>query len=320
MHGIDRRIKPMLTPANVHLSGEVEEAIATREPVVALESSIITHGLPHPANAETALRIERVVRDSGAIPATIALIEGKLRAGLSQDEIGKLAASRTALKASTRDLASLMVAGMTAGTTVAATMFIAAKANIKLFATGGIGGVHRDAEKTFDISADLAELARTPVAVVSAGAKSILDIGRTIELLETLGVPVIGYRTREFPAFFSRKSGRGIDHSFESIDEVAQVICQHWAIGSGGGLLIANPVPEMHALDGEAIEAAIEQALKDGTQDGISQKDVTPYLLARIVEITGGKSVRTNIELISHNAQVAAHIAVAYEKLMRSKR
>lgn len=307
----------MLNSPKVHLSDEVEEAIRTRAPVVALESSIITHGLPHPINADTAVAVEELVRSSGAIPATIAIIEGKLRAGLSKEEIARLAAARDAAKASRRDLAALIVKRATAGTTVAATMFIAASAGIRIFATGGIGGVHRGAETTFDISADLAELARTPVAVVSAGVKSILDIPKTAELLESLSVPVIGYRTSDFPAFFSRASGIQIDHRFDSVDEIARLIAQHWGIGRNGGLMIANPIPAADAIDVKSIEAALEGALAEARVKDISKKDVTPYLLSRIVEMTNGKSLQANIKLISHNASVAAEIAVAYENAIR---
>jgi pseudouridine-5'-phosphate glycosidase len=309
----------MLNSPMVHLSREVREAITQRAPVVALESTIITHGLTHPINADTALAVEDLVRSCGAVPATIAIVAGQLRAGLSEDEIAGLAAAKDAAKASRRDIASLMVKGATAGTTVAATMFIAARAGIRIFATGGIGGVHRRAETTFDISADLAELARTPVAVVSAGVKSILDIAKTAELLETLSVPVIGYRTSDFPAFLSRGSGNMIDQRFESVEEIARVIAQHWMIGGGSGLLIANPIPEADAIDGRSVEAAVERALADAKAKGISQKEVTPFLLSRLAEITEGESLKANIKLISHNARVAAEIAVAFENVMRSK-
>jgi pseudouridylate synthase len=310
----------MLNSPKVHLCDEVKEAIATRAPVVALESAIITHGLPHPLNADTAVAVEALVRNSGAIPATIAIIEGKLRAGLSKEEIARLAAATDVAKASRRDLAALIVKRATAGTTVAATMFIAASAGIKIFATGGIGGVHRGVETTFDISADLAELARTSVAVISAGVKSILDIPKTAELLESLSVPVIGYRTSDFPAFFSRASGIPIDHRFDTVEEIARVIDQHWSIGRNGGLMIANPIPAADAIDGKSIEAALERALADARVRGISHKEVTPFLLSRVVDITGGDSLRANIKLISHNAKVAAKIAVADESVMRSKK
>jgi pseudouridine-5'-phosphate glycosidase len=309
----------MLNPPVVHLSPEVEEAIAARAPIVAFESTIITHGLPHPTNADTALEVERIARGAGAVPATIAIIDGKLRAGLSQREIAKLASAKDLDKASRRDIAAVMVRGATAGTTVAATMFIAARAGIRLFATGGIGGVHRGAETTFDISADLAELSRTPVAVVSAGVKSILDVAKTAELLESLGVPVIGYQTSDFPAFFSRASGSPIDHRFDTADEVAQAIAQHWAIGAGSGVLVANPIGEADALEAKPIEAALEQALGEARERGIAQKETTPFLLSRIGEITAGASVRANVKLIRNNARVAAEVAVAYQKIMSSR-
>jgi pseudouridine-5'-phosphate glycosidase len=307
----------MLRPG-VLASRDVQAALASEAAVVALESTIITHGLPYPVNAETALEAERIARGCGAVPATIAIIDGQLRAGLSEAEIRKLASAKDAAKASRRDIASLMVRRASAGTTVAATMFIAARAGIRVFATGGIGGVHRGADKTFDISADLGELARTPVAVVSAGVKLILDIAKTAELLESLGVPVIGYRTSEFPAFFSTASGGPIDHHFESAEDIARVMALHWEMGGGSGLLIANPIPEADAIEAKLIEGAIEQALARAKAKGISQKDVTPFLLSQVQNITAGRSVQANIKLILHNVQVACEIAIAYQKVMRS--
>jgi pseudouridylate synthase len=295
----------------VQFSEEVLHAKNDGRPLVALESTIITHGLPYPENLETALAAERIVRENGAVPATIAIIAGRLRAGLSEAEIATLAEASDARKASRRDIGPLMAKGATAGTTVAATMCIAAGAGIRLFATGGIGGVHRGAETSFDISADLAELARTQVAVVSAGAKSILDIAKTAEILETLSVPVFGYRTSEFPAFFSRSSGVRLDHRFDNAETIAQAMACHWATG-GGGVLIANPIPEAESLDGQAIDAAIEKALSAAQAHGIAQKDITPYLLSRVAEFTGGRSIAANKALICHNAGTAAEIAVAY--------
>jgi pseudouridine-5'-phosphate glycosidase len=294
-----------------------EEALHARDdgrPLVALESTIITHGLPYPENLETALTAERMVRENGAVPATIAIIGGRLRAGLSEAEIAMLARASGARKASRRDLGPLLANGATAGTTVAATMCIAAGAGIRLFATGGIGGVHRGAETSFDISADLAELARTPVAVVSAGVKSILDIAKTAEILETLSVPVLGYRTSEFPAFFSRSSGVMLDHRFDGAKDIAEAIACHWAMG-GGGVLIANPIPEADSLDGKEIDAAIDRALAAAQAQNIVQKAVTPYLLSRVAEFTGGRSMAANKALISHNARAAAEIAAAYSRL-----
>jgi pseudouridylate synthase len=298
----------------IEISKDVLRARDDGRPLVALESTIITHGLPYPENLETALTAERIVQENGAFPATIAIVAGRLRAGLSKSEIAMLAKAEDASKASRRDIGPLMARGATAGTTVAATMCIAAGAGIRVFATGGIGGVHRGAETSFDISADLAELARTQVAVVSAGVKSILDIGKTAEILETLSVPVLGYRTSEFPAFFSRSSGVRLDQRFDNPESVAEAIACHWAMG-GGGVLIANPIPEADGLDGRAIDAAIEKALSAAQAQGIAQKDVTPYLLARVSEFTGGRSMAANKALISHNARIAALIAVAYRPL-----
>jgi pseudouridine-5'-phosphate glycosidase len=299
----------------VRLSEEVQEALASQRAVVALESTIITHGLPLPVNVDTALEAERIVRASGAIPATVAIIEGQLRAGLEKDEIRRLATAKDVVKASRRDIASLMVKRANAGTTVAATMHIAARAGIRVFATGGIGGVHRGADKTFDISADLGELARTPVAVVSAGVKSILDIPKTAELLETLGVPVIGYRTSQFPAFFARESGSPLDQHFDSVEEVARVMAQHWGTGGESGLLIANPIPEADAIEAKSIEGAIERALAEARTKGISQKAVTPFLLSRVESFTAGASLHANIKLIHNNVRVASEIAAAYQEL-----
>jgi pseudouridine-5'-phosphate glycosidase len=282
--------------------------------VVALESSIITHGLPFPENLETALMSERAVADHGAVPATIAILAGRLHAGLSEAEITLLAKSSEARKASRRDIGALVTQGATAGTTVAATMCIAAMAGIRVFATGGIGGVHRGTETSFDISADLAELARTPVAVVSAGVKSILDIAKTAELLETLSVPVIGYRTSEFPAFYSRRSGVKLDHNFDDAGAIARAIGSHWSMG-GGGVLIANPIPEREEIAQEEIGEAIDRALAAAKARNIGQKEVTPFLLARVAEFTGGRSMAANKALICHNGRAAAEIAVAYSRL-----
>jgi len=310
----------MLRPHLIELGSEVKEALSIGAPVVALESTIITHGLPQPVNIETALKAEDQVRAHGATPATIAIIDGQLRAGLSEKDLRELAAARNVEKASRRDIAALLTKGATAGTTVAATMFIAALAGIHVFATGGTGGVHRGAEATFDISADLCELARTPVAVVSAGVKSILDIPKTVELLESLSVPVIGYRTSEFPAFHSRTSGSRLDHRFENAADVAEVMALHWQMGAAGGLLIANPIPDPEAIDRDRIEAAIERALEEGREKRIAQKEVTPFLLSRLVQITGGSSLKANVALICNNAGVAAEIAVAYGRISSQRK
>ena len=305
----------MLSPL-VQIAPEVAEALSAHAPVVALESTIITHGLPRPVNFETALRAEQQVRARGAVPATVAILDGRLRAGLSEAELGRLASAEDVEKASRRDVAALLRKGATAGTTVAATMFIAALAGIHVFATGGTGGVHRGAEATFDISADLGELARTPVAVVSAGVKSILDIAKTVELLESLSVPVIGYGTSEFPAFHSRTSGSPIDHRFESVEDIAAVMALHWRLGGRSGVLIANPIPESAAIEREIIESAIDKAIVDARRRGIGQKEVTPFLLSSLADITEGMSLKANVALISNNAGLAAEIAVAYARLM----
>ena len=291
------------------LSAEIADALAAGQAVVALESTIITHGMPYPENVETARAVEAVVRQNGAVPATIALIGGRIGVGLATDELDRLGQAKGVVKASARDLSAVLVAGNDAGTTVAATMAIAALASIEVFATGGIGGVHRGAEATFDISADLIELARTPVAVVCAGCKSILDIGKTLEFLETQGVPVIGYGTDEFPAFFARSSGHRIDHRFDSPVELARVIRMERRLGSESGILIANPIPETDGLDPVEMEAHIAAAVAEAERAGIGQKEVTPYLLARVRELTGGQSLAANVALIRNNAALAARVA-----------
>ena len=297
------------------IGDEVAAALAARRPVVALESTIITHGMPHPENLAMARGVEQIVRDGGAVPATIAVLDGRIAVGLDDAGLARLAgAGQGAAKASARDLAPLLAAGATAGTTVAATMRIAALAGIAVFATGGIGGVHRGAERTFDISADLLELAASPVAVICAGAKSILDIGKTLEVLETQGVPVLGYRTGSFPAFFARDSGHRLDHRCDSPEAAARVIALHRRLGRGG-VLVANPIPEAAALDGAAIDARIAAAVAEAQAEGVAQKALTPFLLARLVELTEGRSLAANIALVRHNAAVAAAIAVALAAL-----
>ena len=286
---------------------EVAQALAEGRPVVALESTIISHGMPYPKNVETALLVEQTIRDNGAVPATIAVIGGRLKAGLSREEIEHLGkAGRGVVKASRRDLPALVARGADGATTVATTMIIAHMAGIRIFATGGIGGVHRGAEFTMDISADLEELAQTPVMVVCAGAKSILDLGLTLEYLETKGVPVIGFGTEELPAFYTRKSGFGVDYRVDSPAELAAIFAAQRELGYRGGMLVTNPIPEEYAMDKEVIDAAIERALEEAKEQHIHGKETTPFLLARVVELTGGESLESNIRLVLNNARVAA--------------
>ena len=293
------------------ISPEVRQALAEGKPVVALESTIISHGMPYPKNVETALLVEKTIRENGAVPATIAIIGGRLKAGLSPDEIEYLGkAGPKVAKASRRDLAAIVARGADGATTVTTTMIIAHMAGIKVFATGGIGGVHIGAEVTMDISADLEELGSTPVMVVCAGAKSILDLGLTLEYLETKGVPVIGYGTDELPAFYTRRSGFGVDYRVDSPEELATMFKAHLALGMKGGMLVTNPIPEEYAMDKAVIDAAIEQALSDAKAAGIHGKETTPFLLAKVVELTGGDSLESNIRLVLNNATVAAKTAV----------
>lgn len=290
---------------------EVAGALADGKAVVALESTIISHGMPYPKNVETALRVEQTIREQGAIPATIAVIGGRLKAGLSRDEIEYLGKQgRKIAKASRRDLPVLVARGADGATTVATTMIIANMAGINIFATGGIGGVHRGAEVTMDISADLEELAQTPVMVVCAGAKSILDLGLTLEYLETKGVPVIGFGTEELPAFYTRKSGFGVDYRVDSPEELASVFQAQRKLGYHGGMLVTNPIPEEYSMDKAIIDAAIEKALAEAKEQGIHGKETTPFLLAKVVELTGGESLESNIRLVLNNATVAAKTAV----------
>ncbi|MBQ8579489.1 MAG: pseudouridine-5'-phosphate glycosidase [Oscillospiraceae bacterium] len=295
---------------------EVAQAIAQGKPVVALESTIISHGMPYPQNVETALNVERIIRENGAVPATIAIIGGRLKAGLTAEEIEYFGKKGQAIhKASRRDLAVLCARGEDGATTVTTTMIIAHMAGIKIFATGGIGGVHRGAETTMDISADLEELGQTPVMVVCAGAKSILDLGLTLEYLETKGVPVIGFGTDELPAFYTRKSGFGVDYRIDTPEELAQIFKAQNDLGMKGGMLVTNPIPEEYAMPLDTINAAIEQALAECAEKGIHGKATTPFLLARVAELTGGDSLASNIRLVYNNAKVAAQTAVAYCEL-----
>ena len=292
------------------ISPEVQEALAAGKPVVALESTIISHGMPYPKNVQTALKVEQTIRENGAVPATIAVIGGRLKAGLSADEIEYLGkAGRKVAKASRRDLPALVARKADGATTVTTTMMIAHMAGIRIFATGGIGGVHRGAETTMDISADLEELAQTPVMVVCAGAKSILDLGLTLEYLETKGVPVIGYGTEELPAFYTRKSGFGVDYRVDSPEELAAMFRAQRDMNYKGGMLVTNPIPEEYAMGKDVIDAAIEQALREATEQGVHGKETTPFLLARVVELTGGESLESNIQLVLNNARLAAKTA-----------
>ena len=299
------------------VSPEVANALAGGRAVVALESTIITHGMPHPQNLEMATRVEAIVRERGAVPATIAIMGGRLRVGLEPADLALLARTGpAAAKASRRDVAALLNSGATAGTTVATTMQAAHLAGIRLFATGGIGGVHRGAELSFDVSADLEELARTPVAVVCAGAKAILDIPKTLEMLETKGVPVIGYGTADFPAFWTRSSGLTVDTRIDTPGEIADLLATQFSLGMGG-VLIGNPIPQASAMDENVIATMIERALGDAAAAGISGKATTPFLLKRIFELTDGKSLVANIALVENNARVAADVAVALAERSR---
>ena len=302
--------------AYLDIHPEVAEALAAGKPVVALESTIISHGMPYPQNVQTALAVEKIIRENGAVPATIAIIGGRLKAGLSAEEIEYFGKKGQAIaKASRRDLAVLCARGQDGATTVTTTMIIAHMAGIRFFATGGIGGVHRGAETTMDISADLEELGQTPVMVVCAGAKSILDLGLTLEYLETKGVPVLGYGTDELPAFYTRKSGFGVDYRVDSPEELAAAFKAQNDLGMKSGMLVTNPIPEEYAMPLETINAAIDQAIAECNEKGIHGKQTTPFLLARVAELTGGDSLASNIQLVFNNAQVAAQTAVAYAKL-----
>lgn len=295
---------------------EVARALKEGKPVVALESTIISHGMPYPKNVETALNVEKVIRENGAVPATIAIIGGRLKAGLSKDEIEYLGKTgQKVTKVSRRDLPIIVSKGMDGATTVATTMIIASLAGIKVFATGGIGGVHRNAEVTMDISADLEELAQTPVMVICAGAKAILDLGLTLEYLETKGVPVIGYQTEELPAFYSRKSGFKVDYRLDTPYDIAKAFNTKRELGMAGGMLVTNPIPEQYAMPDDKINAAIDQAIKESVEQGIKGKATTPFLLARVVELTGGESLESNIQLVYNNARLAALTSVELSKL-----
>ena len=297
---------------------EVAAAVAARKPVVALESTIISHGMPYPQNVETALNVEKVIRDNGAVPATIAILGGRLKAGLTPEEIEYLGKTGQAVtKASRRDLPVIVAKGLDGATTVTTTMMIAHMAGIQIFATGGIGGVHRGAETTMDISADLEELANTPVMVVCAGAKSILDLGLTLEYLETHGVPVLGYQTKELPAFYTRRSGFEVDYRIDSPKELAKVFKVQRDLGLKGGILVTNPIPEQYAMNFDVINKAIDEAIAQSVKDGIKGKATTPYLLAKVKDLTGGDSLASNIQLVYNNARLAAQTACEFCRLMK---
>ncbi|MEM7660359.1 MAG: pseudouridine-5'-phosphate glycosidase, partial [Bacteroidota bacterium] len=293
----------------------VQTALSEGRPVVALESTIIAHGMPYPQNVATAKGLEAIIREGGTVPATIAVLHGRFHIGLEEADLEYLGQHPEVAKASRRDLPLYLSQGKSAATTVAATMIGAHLAGIRVFATGGIGGVHRGAETSFDISADLQELARTPVAVVSAGAKAILDLGLTLEYLETMGVPVIGYQTDEFPAFYSRESGLKLPHRLDEAAAIAAALHTQWQLGYPSGALVANPVPLSHSLPGNVMHAAIEQALSDAASQQINGKAVTPFLLGRIKDLTEGQSLVSNIELVRNNARLATEIAVALSKI-----
>jgi pseudouridine-5'-phosphate glycosidase len=299
----------------LEINPEVKAALDNGKAVVALESTIISHGMPYPKNVETALAVEQIVRDNGAIPATIAIIKGKLKVGLTHDEIEYLGSSHDVIKASRRDVPFILAKGLDGATTVASTMIIADLAGIKVFGTGGIGGAHRGAQTTLDISADLQELAHTNVAVVCAGAKSILDIGLTLEYLETQGVPVVGFGTSELPAFYTSKSGFAVDYRIDTAKEMAEAMKAKWDLGLNGGIVVANPIPHEFEMEPEVINKAIEQAVKESEEQGIKGKESTPFLLARVKELTGGASLDSNIQLVFNNVKVAAQIAVEFCKL-----
>ncbi|QQY78814.1 pseudouridine-5'-phosphate glycosidase [Keratinibaculum paraultunense] len=301
----------------ISIKEDVKKALEESKPVVALESTIISHGMPYPQNVKTALNVEKIIKDKGAIPATIAILDGQIKVGLSDEEIEYLGKANNVYKVSRRDLPFILSKELNGATTVASTMIIANLTGIKVFVTGGIGGVHRGAEKTFDISADLQELARTNVAVVCAGAKAILDLGLTLEYLETFGVPVVGFKTQEFPAFFTRTSGFNVDYKVDDEMELAKAIRTKWDLGLDGGIVVANPIPKEYEMNPVIINQAIEDALKEAEIKGIKGKEVTPFLLEKVKEITEGESLKSNVELVYNNARVGANLAIELEKVYK---
>lgn len=296
-------------------SQEVKEALESGKPVVALESTIISHGMPYPMNVETAIRVEEIIRENGAVPATIGIIGGVLKAGLTEEEIDYMGKTSGVAKVSRRDIPYIVSQKLDGATTVASTMIIADMAGIRIFATGGVGGVHRGAETTMDISADLEELSSTNVAVVCAGAKSILDIGLTLEYLETKGVPVYGYGTEELPAFYTRESGFKVDYRIDNPEDIALALKTKWDLKLKGGAIIANPIPEEYSMDAAFITKVIEDAVVEAEEKGIKGKETTPFLLAKVKDVTGGDSLESNIQLVFNNAKLAAQIACAYMSL-----
>ena len=296
------------------ISKEVQHALDNNLPVVALESTIISHGMPYPQNVEMAKTVEQIIRDNGAVPATIAIMDGKYKIGLEEADLERLAKEKPVAKVSRRDLAEVFAKGVLGATTVATTMIGAYLAGIKVFVTGGIGGVHRGVEETMDISADLDELGQTPVTVVCAGAKAILDLPRTLEYLETKGVPVVGYQTDYLPAFYTRTSEYKLNSRVDSAKEVAEMIRYSELLGLKGGILVTNPIPAEHEIPHEKIDAIIDQAVREADEKGVHGKDSTPFLLAKIVELTGGESLKTNIQLVYNNAKLGAQIAKEYQE------
>ncbi|HHU6751009.1 TPA: pseudouridine-5'-phosphate glycosidase [Staphylococcus pseudintermedius] len=299
----------------IEYSQEVKQAKEEKRPIVALESTIISHGMPYPQNVEMANKVEQMIRDHGAVPATIAIMNGKIKIGLEKEQLETLAKSKDVAKVSRRDLAEIVATQKIGATTVATTMICAELAGIQFFVTGGIGGVHKGAEHTMDISADLDELAKTEVTVICAGAKSILDLPKTMEYLETKGVPVIGFQTTELPAFFTRESGVKLSSTAQSVEEIANIHLVKQDLGLGGGIVVANPIPYEHALSKEYIESVINEAVAEADTQGIKGKDATPFLLSKIVEKTEGKSLDANIKLVENNAMLGAKIAVAFNQL-----
>ncbi len=299
----------------LEISEEVSKALSEGKPVVALESTIISHGMPYPKNVETALNVEKIIRENGAVPATTAVLNGKIKVGLSTEEVEYLGKTKNVIKMSRRDMPFIVANKLDGATTVAATMIIAQLAGIKVFATGGIGGVHRGAQETFDISADLDELGKTNVAVVCAGAKSILDIGLTLEYLETKGVPVFGFKTEELPAFFTTKSGFKVDYRVDSELDLAKALKAKWDLGLQGGVVVANPIPSEYAMDFDKINNAINDAVKEAEEKDIKGKESTPFLLGKVKEITEGQSLEANIQLVYNNAKLGAKLAAELSNL-----